>query len=266
MENNMETVIIGFVLISLSIFIIFGRDVVKFIRGGGVVLTIVVTALLLGSCKSMNINDMGLAYMEKKYGEKFEYSGSFGDSMSGNHSLLAKCASFPDQNIVVKIESYRSKNRVYRDNYLAVKYHTECTGLFQSYATEEFGGATVFCDINTLTLSPELPANATLYEYLEDTSAPLIILVEVKERNFISEEQARRLAERIAARGSNFYISFIVVSDSEYGAYDIKSLDKLVELGKYVRFAAISRMSGSSIQTKWQSGEEFLKNDLNKTS
>jgi hypothetical protein len=199
----------------------------------------------------MNINDEGLDYMEQKYGETFEYSGSFGDSMSGTHCFLAKSAGFPDQNIVVEIENYRSKDRVFRDNYIAVKYHTECTELFQTYATEEFGEATVFCKISTLTLSTELSANATLSEYLADTSAPLVILIEVRESDFISEEQAQRLVEQIAAHGSNFYISFIVVGDSEYGTYDIKSLNKLVELEKYVRFAAISRTDGSSIRIKW---------------
>jgi hypothetical protein len=223
------------------------------------VLAMAIAIILSGGCDSMktgrrmNINDEGLEYMEQKYGEKFEYSGSFGDSMSGTHQLLAKSASFPDQNIVVRIENYRSKkkDRVYRDNYLAVKYHTEYTELFQTYATEELGEAYVLCDINTLALPVELPYNATLYEYLADTSVPLAIMVEVKESSLKSEDQVQRFAERIAANGSYFNISFVIVEDSEYSATDIKTLKGLVDSSQYVRYAMISNRDDNGIRIRW---------------
>ena len=171
--------------------------------------------------------------------------------MSGTHDLLVKCASFPDQNIHVEIENYNSWNRVFRDNYLAVKYHTDYTELFQSYATDEFGEAIVLCKIRTLTLSSELPVNATLYEYLADTSAPLIILVEVRESKFLSEDQAIRLAERIARNGTYYYISFVVLDDSEYGIFDIETLEELIKFDKYIRFAMITRLNSDGIQIEW---------------
>lgn len=225
-----------------------------------IVSAIMIAVILLGGCDSMkigrrmNINDEAIAYMEQKYGEKFEYSAPFGNSMSGTHQLLVKCASFPNQNIVVSIENYRTKDRVFLDNYLAVKFHTEYTELFQSYASEVFGEAgeaTVFCRINTMTLSPELLANATIYEYLADTSAPLVLTVKVKESDFISEEQAKRFAELIAANGSYFSISFIVVDDSEYETFDIEALYELVGLKKYIRYAIITRLDSNGIRTEW---------------
>jgi hypothetical protein len=189
--------------------------------------------------------------MEQKYGEKFEYSAPFGNSMSGTRQLLVKGENFPDQNIVVSIENYRSRDRVFRDNYLAVKHHAAYTELFQNYASDEFGEATVFCRISTLALSPELSANATLYEYLADTSAPLRIMVEVKESDFTSEEQAQRFAERIAENGAYFSISIVVVDDSEYGTFDIYTLDELIGLKKYIRFAMITRLDSSGIRLDW---------------
>ena len=201
--------------------------------------------------RRMNINDEAIAYMEQKYGEKFEYSAPFGISRSDTHQLLVKCSSFPDQGIVVRIENYRSRDRVFSDNYLAVKYSVECTELFQSYASDEIGEANVLFDINTMTLSPDLPANATLYEYLADTSAPLIIMVEVKGSDFISKEQAQRFTERVAANGSYFGIWFVVVDDSEYGTFDIETLSELVGLNNYIHFAMITKFDSNGIKSEW---------------
>ena len=203
-----------------------------------------------GQKKRQNINDVALEYMEQKYGEKFDYGASYGNSMSGTHDLLVKCESFPDQYVLVEIENYRSSNKIFGDNYLAVKYQAECIDLFHSYATDIFGEATIFYEVSRLSLSPDLPVAATLEEYLADTRVPLVIMAEVRASDFSSEGQAQRFAELIAANGTLFYISLVIVDDNEYGTLSSKDLDKKMSLDQFVDCAKIINLDGN-VQVKW---------------
>jgi len=110
-----------------------------------IIVAILCAALLLGGSgciqngTTQNINVVALAYMEKKYRENFEYAFPYGDSMTGTHQLLVTCASFPEQNILVRIENYRREDKVFLDNYVAVKYREETIGFLQDCANQVFG-------------------------------------------------------------------------------------------------------------------------------
>jgi hypothetical protein len=101
---------------------------------------ILIAAFLLGEagCMSDNssqnsgqINDIALAHMEQKYGEKSEYAAPWGDSMSETREFIARCDSLQDQDILVQIENYRQKEKIFRDNYLAVKYRENTITFFR---------------------------------------------------------------------------------------------------------------------------------------
>ena len=200
--------------------------------------------------KRQNINVLALEYMEQKYGETFEYSGPFGDSMSGTHDLLVKCASFPDQNILVEIENYKCDNKLFLDNYLAVKYREDTIDFLLNCANQVFGEATIFYNVDYQALSPELPVDATFNEFLADTRVPLKIDVEVKATDFVSKEQAEQTSELMSVKGTRFWLRIIVVNNSEYGTFDSKTLKKYVELQKFIQCAVISRLDGDN-QTRW---------------
>jgi len=200
--------------------------------------------------KRQNINDAALEYMEEKYGEKFEYSAPYGNSMTGTHQLLVKCASFPDQKILVRIENYKSEDKVFLDNYIAVKYYKYTVDFLSECANKVFGEANVFYDVANEVPSPELTKNATFDEYLADKQVPLIILVEVKSSGFISEEQANKLAELITAKGPHFFLSLVYVDDGEYGTFNRMTLDKQVALRKFVHCAIIARLDENT-EIKW---------------
>ena len=205
---------------------------------------------IFGQKKRQNRNDLALEYLEKKYGEKFEYGGPWGDGMSGTYHLLAKCESFPDQYVLVEIKNYRSSNKIFGDNYLAVKYQAECIELFHSYAKDIFGEATIFYDVAHEALSADLPVEASLEDFLADTRVPLVIMAEVRASDFSSEEQAQRFAELIAANGTPFYISLVIVDDNEYGTFNSKTLDEQVALKKFVYCAIITKLD-NNIQVRW---------------
>ena len=139
--------------------------------------------ILFGVCgcmkyKNKSVTDAALEYMEKKYGEPFTYAAPWGESYSGTHQLMVTCESLTGR-VLVEIENYREEGEVFRDNYIAVKYAQETLDLFQSYVDQEFGEGRVFYEVNPRGLSEDLPADATLEEYLADSRAPLAKFVEV---------------------------------------------------------------------------------------
>lgn len=197
-----------------------------------------------------NINEVALEYMQQKYGEEFEYYAPFGDSMTGTHQLLVKCDSFPDQSILVSIKNYRKDDRVFLDNYLAVKYHDDTERLLKEWAEQVFTEANVFFDVTDQPLPAELPVNATLEEFLSDTTVPLTFLVEVDKDHFTSKDQIRQLIELISEYESRYYLSVLVVENDEFGAENSQVLDDKMYRGDYIHCAKVSKVT-DEVRIRW---------------
>jgi len=213
--------------------------------------------LLLGGCGQMkkdenkqSITESALEYMEKKYGEEFEYVAPWGNSLSGTHELLVSCASQPNQDILVQIENYKQNDKIYMDNFIAVKYRNATIDFIQDCAVSEFESATVFYEVSESVLSPDLSSDATFNDFLENTQEPFVIMIEIKESDFSSEEQARKVAELIAEQVKQYYFTIVVVDDSVYGTFDRDSLNKHVSSDKFIHCAKITNID-DSIQVKW---------------
>jgi len=191
-----------------------------------------------------HVNTMALSHMEQKYSEKFEYSGPWGNSLSGTREFLVTCESLSNQSILVQIENFNQEARVFRDNYLAVKYQAETIEFFQNASINVFNETTVFYDVFKDGLSPDLPANAKLSEFLADTRVPLIIMIEVRASEFVSEEQAEKVAQLIAASGACFYLTIVAVEDSSFGTFDRESLGEQIAMRHFVRCVQITRLNG----------------------
>lgn len=224
---------------------------------------ILVAAFLLGGAGCMNnnslqnnrqINDVALAYMEQKYGEKFEYAAPWGDSMSGIREFLARCDSLQDQDILVQIENYRQDDKIFRDNYLAVKYRESTIAFFRDCAEKIFGEATIFYEVSKDGLSTDLLATATLDDFLADTRVPLVIMAEIKRSNFESRERAEEAAKLIATCGANFYLTIAVVEDDDYGTYNRDTLNEQIASDRLVECASIIKR-GDIIETVWSEKE-----------
>jgi hypothetical protein len=195
-------------------------------------------------------NEAALEYMENKYGEKFEYSAPWGNSMSGTHEFLVTCKSLPDQKILVAVENHTRNDKVFLDNYLAVKYHDDTVDFLSDRANQVFGEATVFYDVAYHALSPGLPADAAFDEFLTDARLYLITFVEVKASDFASEEQAEKLAESIASSGAHFFIKLVIVNDSDYGKYDGETLEDKIFKNEF-DVLGIAKEYGGEIKIEW---------------
>lgn len=193
----------------------------KFLQKLGILSLVIIISLAVSGCmgnnnNSKDINTQALEYMEKKYGEKFEYSAPYGNSMTGTHQLLVKCASFPNQDILVQIENYRKDNKIFSDNYLAVKYRNDTIEFIQKCANKQFGESKVFYNVAKDSLSPKLSANASFNEFLADTQVPLNFSIRTKASLFTSEKQAIQLAESLAVYGTHFDLVLASVKDQQY--------------------------------------------------
>lgn len=170
-------------------------------------------------------NALALDYLEQKYGEKFEYAYPYGSSFGSNtHELLAKCESLPGNLVFVQIKNFRCEDKVFGDNYLAVKYHDEIIEFFQDCANNVFGEANIYYDTPNTTLPSELSANTTFDEFITDVGVSQRFTVEIRKNKFTSEEQVEQLADVVSEKVSaDFDISVAIVSDNVYGSYIIKT-------------------------------------------
>ena len=201
----------------------------------------------------MTLHEMALSQMEARYGITFEYHAPFGDSLSGTHMFLATTDSFPGQVITVEIENFRYSDRLFLNNFLAVKHRNETIEFLHNRVTKVFNEANIFYEVARRGLSQDLPPDATLEEFLADTRIHLIVMVEVKESEFISDDDAIRVAELIAESGANFVLRFIVVDDDLFGSFTRESLGGLIPLRHFVRGASIAHFDGY-IETIWMEG------------
>ena len=193
----------------------------------------------------VNIGVASLTYLENKYGEKFEYAYPWGMSYTGTHRFLTTCGSLPDQYVLVQADNFTQEDRVFSDNYLAEKYYSESIGFFHECALNVFSEAIIYYDVAKEGLSPDLPANASFEEFIADTRVFLVIMMEVKGSDFISEEQGVKVAELIDAAGPDFYLTIVGVSDDEYSTFDDETLSEHISLRKYVRCFKANNIDGS---------------------
>jgi len=225
-----------------------------------IVPAILIAVLLLGgygcmkSERRMDINEMALSHMEQKYGEKFEHAAQYGNSMTGTREFLATCKSLPGQHVLVQIENYTGDDRIFRDNYIAVKYLQDTIDFLHDCAVKVFGEANVYYVVNIDGLSPELSATAAFDEYLADDRVPLVILIEAKESSYSGEGQFNEIAEHISSKVSKFLLTMVIVDDASYGSYDRDSLYQQVSLRRFVHCARINKLD-NGIQVEWLAKE-----------
>ena len=202
--------------------------------------------------RGRNINDAALEYMEQKYGEKFEFVAPWGDSMTGDHELVVACESLAGERIIVKISNYKSEDRVFQDNYLAVKYYEETVGFLSQCANEVFGDSKVYYKVARSALSPELPADASFEEYFADEEGFISANIAVKASSFTSKEQAENVMDPILSACGAGYIGvlLVVVDDAEYESLDVDTLGKKAVLGQFVHCARLTKQ-GSDVQLEW---------------
>ena len=202
--------------------------------------------------RGRNTNDAALEYMEQKYGEKFEFVAPWGDSMTGTHELLVRCESLESERIVVAVSNYKSEDRVFSDNYLAVKYRENVVEFLSQCTNKAFGESRVHYNVARSALSPELPADASFEEYFADESCFLSAAIAVKASSFTSEEQAEIVTEPIleACGASYIGVLLVVVDDAEYESLDLDELGHKVVTNQFVQCARLTKQHGE-VSLEW---------------
>ena len=200
-------------------------------------------------------NELALAYLEEKYGEPFYYSAPYGDSMTGTRSLLVTCNSLPNQQILVQIEGYKTNDKVFLDNYLAVKYQSETLDFLQAYATEFYPSTNIFYNAPVVCQSANLSATSSFEEFLADGRAELIVMLEVKASEFTGTEALDEIVAKITESCNHMTLTLIVVDDSIFGTLDRSELNNRIAHRDYVAMAK-AYIDQDGVEIKWR-GEDI---------
>lgn len=200
--------------------------------------------------KKPGVDVIALEYMEQKYGEEFVYASAWGAKYTGTYSMMTTCASLKDERVLVQAENYKSEDCVIKDNYIAVKYKQETVAFLRDCAEAAFASAEIHYDVREASLSPELSVDATLEDFLSGGGVPLVVMVEVRESDYQSEEQIEKVSKLIAESGAEFHLTIAVVKDELYGTFDRTSLNAHISAKKCVRCANTSNVDGE-MQISW---------------
>ena len=186
-----------------------------------------------------NANELGISYMEEKYGEHFVFAASAGDSMTGTRQFFVTGDSMPNQRIMVEIENFRTDNKVFRDNYLAVKYQDETIEFIRSIASQYYSNFNVYYKASSVCQSVDLSADASFEEYLADGRAELIVMMELKASEFTSRDTLQNIVDKITDSCKNMTLTVIVVDDNIFDTLDRDGLNNRIAHRDYVALAKV---------------------------
>lgn len=194
-----------------------------------------------------NVNDLALEYLERKYGEKFEYKQPCGNSMTGTRNFIAYCGSHGD--VLVQVDNFKdTENRIFRDNHIAVKYEEETRNFIKEISDKEFTESKVFYNAAEKALSEDLSADATFKQFLADPESHISVIIAVKSSNYSDNTQLKSVADAIltscAANWIGLHIH--VIEDDKFDSFDRSTHEEIVLNGKYTKYAYLSRQSGKT--------------------
>lgn len=219
-------------------------------------LAFLISAILIGGTGCMfdneskqDVNELALEYMEQKYGEKFEYYAPAGMSYTGTRNFLAKCETFGDKSVHVQIDDFRTENRKFRDDYIALKYADQLFDYIEQTAKKQFDEAKVVsCWGTGNALSPDLPADATFEEYMLDPEGRLVANIVVKKSDYKSRKQLAQILETVAANNAAGSTEFMimVIDDSKYKGCTIDEARTYYNLKDYYAMGVLLRGDGDT--------------------
>ena len=156
-------------------------------------------------------NNEILAYMEEKYGEKFEYIGSGGGlSIPGVRNVLVSCESLPGREILVSI-SGSGKSKTYKDNFMEHYFKKPVEEYISNVAKNYFDDFTfgIYLMSNS---SENIYHGMTLDEYMQNEN--LTIWSTMKIENF-DEETILEFLYELKRLGIHFAIGITIISADE---------------------------------------------------
>ena len=198
-----------------------------------------------------NANELGISYMEEKYGEHFVFHAPAGDSMTGTRQFFVTSDSMPNQQIMVEIENFRTDNKIFRDNYLSIKYQDETIEFLRSNVSDYYSNFNIYYEASSACQSAGLSANASFEEYLSDNRAELNVMIELKASEFIGTESLKNIVDKITDFCNNMTLTVIVVDDNIFGTLGRKGLNNRIAHRDYVAMAKVY-IDQDGVEINWK--------------
>lgn len=201
---------------------------------------------ILEAGNTQTINQQALDYMEEKYGETFTYSAPYGSSTSGTREFLATCGSLPGKQVYVRVENFRSNDRVFRDNFLAVKYQDATISFLRDSFRAHYSDVNIFYEPTRQPQSDALPVDAGFEEFLAEGGCELIVMAELKAGEFTGTAQVEEIVGKIGETCGFVTLTLVVVEDEVFGTLVRAGLNDCIFNKEYVARAKVYIKNGET--------------------
>lgn len=226
-----------------------------------IVAVILIAALMAGGTGCMgekqqsasqkqDIWDLGISYMEERYGETFSYAAPAGNSFgSDTRKFLVTCDSLPGEKICVQVDNVDSENRVFSDNYLVHKYKEKTVTYFQTAFQKQFKEFAIYYNISQICQNPKIAVDSSFEQILQDDSIRLDIIVKLKRSEFQSKEQFQTIFQEIEKCCGYVQVIAIVVEDTEFDTLSESETMYYIRNDKY--YFGVRAFLGKEHSIKW---------------
>lgn len=227
-------------------------------------LVVILLMSILSGCKNGYEQQMVYDYLEDKYGETFEYSSPWGNSLYGDHELFVTCDSL-DSSIYVVVKDYRETTRTFHDNYVAVMYEEQTEQFMRDCIGEFFSDFHLYYDTPFEPCADDLNKQSTFEEYISDQTYVMHISVAVPIDSIENREQILKMAEKLGSYGTRFRLMFSAQEITDYNSVtgdervDDDDLNDKVSLKDVPMVCYINHINPSSVtysEHKYISGNE----------
>lgn len=215
-------------------------------------LIVILMMSILSGCKNGYEQQMVYDYLEDKYGETFEYSSPWGNSLYGDHELFVTCDSL-DSSIYVVVKDYRETTRTFHDNYVAVMYEEQTEQFMRDCIGEFFSDFHLYYDTPFEPCADDLNKQSTFEEYISDQTYVMHISVAVPIDSIENREQILKMAEKLGSYGTRFRLMFSAQEITDYNSItgdervDDDDLNNKVSLKEVPMVCYINHINPSSV-------------------
>lgn len=215
-------------------------------------LIVILLLSILSGCKNGYEQQMVYDYLEDKYGETFEYSSPWGNSLYGDHELFVTCDSL-DSPIYVVVKDYRETTRTFHDNYVAVMYEEQTEQFMRDCIGEFFSDFHLYYDTPFEPCADDLNKQSTFEEYISDQTYVMHISVAVPIDSIENREQILKMAEKLGSYGTRFRLMFSAQEITDYNSVtgdervDDDDLNNKVSLKEVPMVCYINHINPSSV-------------------
>lgn len=215
-------------------------------------LVVILLMSILSGCKNGYEQQMVYDYLEDKYGETFEYSSPWGNSLYGDHELFVTCDGL-DSPIYVLVKDYRETTRTFHDNYVAVMYEEQTEQIMRDCIGEFFSDFHLYYDTPFEPCADDLNKQSTFEEYISDQTYVMHISVAVPIDSIENREQILKMAEKLGSYGTRFRLMFSAQEIADYNSVtgdervDDDDLNDKVSLKEVPMVCYINHINPSSV-------------------